>query len=137
MPTRFTYITFGHLTTFDELKATYAYQGRTDLLLHPLPGTPVEEIVNGVRDPEWVAAHAAGRPSMGRRDARFADWCIGVCSQWAQLWVDRNFALDYTLKSLEKILDGDARRQVRADARLPGAGAHPLRRHARSAPLRH
>jgi hypothetical protein len=149
VPTRFTYITFDHLMTFEELKATYAYQGRTDLLLRPLPGVPVEEIVHGVRDPQWVRAHATGRafhtgisymlvsmecligaaytkqvqraglagqvrPSMGRQDAEFADWRIGVCSRWAQLWVDRNFALDYTLKSLEKILDGEPRRQVRA-----------------------
>jgi radical SAM superfamily enzyme YgiQ (UPF0313 family) len=148
VPTRFTYITFDHLMTFEELKATYAYQGRTDLLMRPVPDMPVEEIVNGVRDPEWVDAHAAGRafhagisymlvsmecligaaytkqvrkaglagevrPSMGRQDAEFADWRIGVCSRSAQLWVDRNFALDYTLKSLEKILDGEPRRQVR------------------------
>jgi hypothetical protein len=148
VPTRFTYITFDHLMAFQELEATNAYQGRTDLLLRPLPGVPVEEIVDGVRDPEWVRAHAtrrpfhtgisymlvsmecligaaytkqvqraglAGdvRPSMGRQDARFADWRIGVCSRWAQLWVDRNFALDYTLKSLEKILDGEPRRRVR------------------------
>ncbi|MFE2024317.1 radical SAM protein [Streptomyces hygroscopicus] len=149
VPTRFTYITFDHLMSFEELKATYAYQGRTDLLVRPLPDLPVEEIVNGVREPEWVEAHGTGRafhtgisymlvsmecligaaytkqvqkaglagevrPSMGRQDAEFADWRIGVCSQWAQLWVDRNFALDYTLKSLEKILDGEPRRQVRA-----------------------
>ncbi|ORT61999.1 radical SAM protein [Streptomyces sp. CB03238] len=148
VPTRFTYITFDHLMSFEELKATYAYQGRTDLLVRPQPDVPVEEIVNGVRDPEWVEAHGTGRafhtgisymlvsmecligaaytkqvqraglagqvrPSMGRQDAEFADWRIGVCSQWAQLWVDRNFALDYTLKSLEKILDGDPRHQVR------------------------
>src|SRR5260370_37949009 len=50
---------------------------------------------------------------MGRVDARFADWRIGVASRWAQLWVDRNFALDYTLKSLEKVLDGPPRHAVR------------------------
>jgi hypothetical protein len=33
------------------------------------------------------------------------------------MWVDRHFALDYTLKSLEKILDGVPRRRVR-DARV-------------------
>lgn len=148
VPTRFTYISFDHLMTFEELKATYEYQGRTDLLLRPMPGTPIEEIVEGVHDPDWVTyattgkpfhsgisymlvsmecligaaytkqAQAAGltgtvRPSMGRVDARFADWRIGVASEWAQLWVDRNFALDYTLKSLEKILDGEPRHAVR------------------------
>jgi hypothetical protein len=46
------------------------------------------------------------RPSMGRVDADFADWRIGACSRFAQLWIDRSFALDYTAKSLEKILDG-------------------------------
>ncbi|MDX3224556.1 hypothetical protein [Streptomyces sp. ME19-01-6] len=152
MPTRFTYITFDHLMTFEELKATYAYQGRTDLLIRPLSDVPVEEIVSGVHDLEWVEAHGTGRafhtgisymlvsmecligaaytkqvvraglagqvrPAMGRQDAEFADWRIGVCSKWAQLWVDRNFALDYTLKSLEKILDGHPRTQVR-DARV-------------------
>lgn len=148
VPTRFTYISFDQLMTFTELKATYAYQGRTDLLLKPLPHLPVEEIVEGVRDPQFVAAHATGRPfhssisymlvsmecligaaytkraqaagltgdirpSMGRQDARFTDPRIGMCSRWAQLWVDRNFALDYTLKSLEKLSDGPARTAVR------------------------
>lgn len=146
--TRFTYITFDQLMTFEELEATYAYQGRTDLLLRPLPHLSPEEIVAGVRDPEFIAANTTGRPfhagisymlvsmecligaaytkqaqkagltgevrpSMGRQDARFADWRIGVLSNWAQLWVDRNFALDYTLKSLEKILDGEPRSAAR------------------------
>ncbi|WP_328915483.1 MULTISPECIES: B12-binding domain-containing radical SAM protein [unclassified Streptomyces] len=149
IPTRFTYITFDHLMSLEELKATHAFQGRTDLLLHPQPGMSAEEIVRGVRDEAFVAQHAVGRalrtgisymlvsmecligaaytrkveeaglagatrPSMGRVDARFADWRIGVASGWAQRWVDRNFSLDYTLKSLEKILDGSPRRAVRA-----------------------
>ena len=148
VPTRFTYITFDHLMTLEELKASYAFQGRTDLLLRPLPHLPAQEIVRGVRDEAFVARAAAARPlhtaisymlvsmecligaaytrkvqaaglageirpSMGRVDARFADWRIGVASRWAQLWVDRNFALDYTLKSLEKILDGQPRHAVR------------------------
>ncbi|MFI5496704.1 B12-binding domain-containing radical SAM protein [Actinoplanes sp. NPDC051859] len=53
------------------------------------------------------------RPSMGRVDAVYADWRIGVASHHAQLWIDRNFALDYTLKSLEKVLDGTPRHSVR------------------------
>lgn len=148
VPTRFTYITFDHLMTLEELKATYAFQGRTDLLLRPQPQLSAEEIVQGVRDEEFVATHSSARalhtgisymlvsmecligaaytrrveqaglagqarPSMGRVDAKFADWRIGVASHWAQLWVDRNFALDYTLKSQEKILDGTPRIVVR------------------------
>lgn len=148
VPTRFTYIAFDHLMTLEELKASYAYQGRTDLLLRPLPHLSPAQIARGVRDEEFAAETATGaplhtaisymlvsmecligaaytrkvqaaglagtiRPSMGRVDARFADWRIGVSSRWAQLWVDRNFALDYTLKSLEKVLDGTPRRTVR------------------------
>ncbi|MFD4004660.1 B12-binding domain-containing radical SAM protein [Streptomyces rubiginosohelvolus] len=148
VPTRFTYITFDHLMTLEELKATYAFQGRTDLLLRPQPDLSVHDIVRGVRDEEFVAEHGYGRPlhtgisymlvsmecligaaytrqveqaglaglsrpSMGRVDAEFADWRIGVASSWAQLWVDRNFPLDYTLKSQEKVLSGTPRRVVR------------------------
>jgi hypothetical protein len=53
------------------------------------------------------------RPSMGRVDARYADWRIGRCSHHAQLWIDRNFVLDYTLKSLEKVQDGVTRHALR------------------------
>ncbi|MEV0453804.1 B12-binding domain-containing radical SAM protein [Catellatospora methionotrophica] len=149
VPPRFTYITFDHLMTADELAATHAFQGRTDLLLRPLPHLSAEQIVDGVRDEEFVVQHSTGkpfysavsyllvsmecligaaytkqvaqaglagavRPSMGRVDAGFADWRIGRASHHAQLWVDRNFALDYTFKSLEKILDGAAYHAVRA-----------------------
>jgi hypothetical protein len=65
------------------------------------------------------AVQAAGltgrsRPSLGRIDAAFHDQRIGACATHAQLWIDRNFALDYTLKSLEKILDGLPRRTARS-----------------------
>jgi hypothetical protein len=148
VPTRFTYITFDHLMTTDELAATHAFLARTDLLLRPLPELTVEQIVDGVTDPEFVTEHATGKPfytevsymlvsmecligapytravqardlagqpdpTMGRVEAQFADWRIGTCSRRAQMWVDRHFPLDYTLKSLEKILDGVARRRVR------------------------
>jgi hypothetical protein len=149
IPTRLTYITFDQLMNRDELAASHAFQGRTDLLLRPLPHLPVEAIVDGVHDEAFVAAHTTGRPlhtgisymlvsmecligaaytrrvdaaglagavrpSMGRVDSNFADWRIGRTSYHAQLWVDRHFPLDYTLKSLEKLLDGEPRRQVRA-----------------------
>lgn len=148
VPTRYTYITFDHLMTLDELQQTHAFQARRDLILRPLPHLSPAEIVRGVRDEVFVAEHTTGepfyrgisymlvsmecligaaytrlaaaagltgevRPAMGRVDAEFADWRIGVCSHHAQLWVDRNFALDYTLKSLEKILDGEPRHAVR------------------------
>jgi hypothetical protein len=152
VPTRFTYITFDHLMSVGELAATRAFQTRTDLLLRPMPELSVADIVDGVRDPAFVSAHATGRPfytsisymlvsmeclvgaaytravhaagltgamrpSLGRIDADFADWRIGACSQHAQMWIDRNFALDYTLKSLEKVLDGQPRHLLH-DARV-------------------
>ncbi|WP_435057710.1 B12-binding domain-containing radical SAM protein [Streptomyces sp. bgisy060] len=148
VPTRYTYITFDPLMSLKELKATHAFQGRTDLLLRPQPGLHAREIVRGVRDEEWVAAHTTGRPLhtgisymlvsmecligaaytrqaaaagltgqpeplMGRVSCRYRDWRIGVASSWAQRWVDRHFALDYTFKSLEKVLDGEPRHAVR------------------------
>jgi hypothetical protein len=148
VPTRFTYITFDHLMSAAELRATHAFQARTDLLLRPLPDLSAGQIVDGVRDRAFVARHTVGRPFytaisymlvsmecligaaytravqaagldgeprplMGSIDARFADWRIGACSRHAQLWIDRNFALDYTLKSLEKILDGQQRHLIR------------------------
>ena len=159
VPTRFTYITFDHLMTQAELRASYAFQGRTDLLLAPQPHLSAEAIVEGVRDAAFVAAHTTGRPlytaasyllvsmecliaaastrrvqaaglagalrpSMGRQDPAFADWRIGRCSQWAQRWVDRNFALDYTLKSLEKLLDGPPRELVRGTRVVIKDAAH-------------
>jgi len=158
VPTRFTYITFDHLMDLNELEETHAFQARTDLLLRPRPDLPAEEIVAGVRDPDFVRANsldlplhsaisymlvsmecligaaytrrvqAAGlagpaHPAMGKFDADFADWRIGRASHHAQLWVDRNFALDYTLKSLEKILDGPAYTAVRKLRQVVKSGA--------------
>lgn len=148
VPTRYTYITFDQLMTEQELRATHAFQARTDLILRPLPDLFVEEIIDGVRDDVFVAEHTTGSPfytgisymlvsmecligaaytkkiqaaglargaspAMGRLDAAFADPRIGVLSHHAQLWIDRTFALDYTLKSLEKILDGGRQRELR------------------------
>lgn len=157
VPTRYTYITFDPLMSLAELKATHAFQGRTDLLLRPQPDLDAQEIVRGVRDEEWVAAHTTGRPLhtgisymlvsmecligaaythqataagltgqaeplMGRVACRYRDWRIGIASSWAQRWVDRHFALDYTLKSLEKVLDDAPRHAVR-QARVVLKGA--------------
>ena len=161
VPSRFTYITFDHLMTETELLETYAFQGRTDLLLRAVPELGVEEIVDCVRDEEWVAEHTIGcpfytgisymlvsmecligaaytrkveaigltgraDPSMGRVEAAYADWRIGVLSRWAQLWIDRNFALDYTLKSLEKILDDHPHQVVRGLRRILKNAAYRL-----------
>lgn len=74
------------------------------------------------------AAGLAGppRPSLGRLDARFADWRIGRASHHAQLWIDRHFPLDYTLKSLEKILPDETRHRVRAARVVLKDAAHAV-----------
>jgi hypothetical protein len=161
VPPRFTYITFDQLMSEAELRATHAFQGRTDLLLRPQPELSVEEIVAGVRDEQWVATHTTVRPfytgisyllvsmecligaaytrqaeaagltgaadpSMGRVKAKFADCRIGVLSRWAQLWIDRNFALDYTLKSLEKITNGQPHQVIRGLRRVVKNAAYRL-----------
>lgn len=152
VPTRFTYITFDPLLTLDELRRTYDYQGRTDIVLRPRPDLSAGQIAALVEDEQFLAENASGRPlyttvsyllvsmecligsaytrraaaagltgaedpSMGRVQARYADWRIGRCSLHGQMWVDRNFALDYTLKSLEKILADEERHRVR-EARI-------------------
>jgi hypothetical protein len=158
VPPRFTYITFDHLMNETELRETYAFQARTDLLIRPQHGLSLAQIVDGVRDEEWVHEHATGQPfytaisymlvgmecligaaytrkaeaagltgkpdpAMGRMDARYADWRIGVLARWGQLWIDRNFALDYTLKSLEKVIDGRPYEILRGLRRVLKEGA--------------
>jgi hypothetical protein len=161
VPPRFTYITFDHLMTETELRETYAFQGRTDLLMTRQPDLSIEEIIDGVRDEQFVAAHSTGRPfytaisymlvgmecligaaythqvkaasltgdldpSMGRVEADYRDGRIGVLAHWGQLWIDRNFALDYTLKSIEKIVDGQPYEVVRMLRRVLKNGAYLL-----------
>jgi hypothetical protein len=161
VPTRFTYITFDPLMSFEELQASYLYQGRTDLLLKPLHDMSVDEIVAGVRDKNFVHEHklnipfyseisymlvsmeclsgsaytravqAAGlttrpRLSLGRLDAIYSDWRIGICAEKAQMWIDRHFALDYTLKSIEKVLDGQPRHSARTARRTMKTASYRL-----------
>jgi hypothetical protein len=52
--------------------------------------------------------------SMGRRNSLYQDARIRLMSVCAQLWIDRNFALDYTLKSLIKITGSGNRRVINA-----------------------
>lgn len=140
IPIRCTYITFDPLMTFEELTETYEYQGRTDILLRPLPDKSAEEIYDLVSNNTQVQQVVLGQPlysvisymlvsmeclvgspylqqvehaglarelqpSMARRRSNFLDPRIGRMSEWSQRWIDRNFSLDYTLKSLQKISD--------------------------------
>jgi radical SAM superfamily enzyme YgiQ (UPF0313 family) len=49
---------------------------------------------------------------MGKRNAKYKDANIGLVSYYSQLWVDRNFALDYLLKSIIKISGNTVRTTI-------------------------
>jgi hypothetical protein len=61
---------------------------------------------------EQVNLAGALNPNMGRREARYSSPAIGLMSEYAQRWIDRNFSFDYTLKSIEKIADPHSRQHV-------------------------
>lgn len=138
VPMRLTYITFDPLMTMDELRASYEFQGRTDLLLREAAGLSAENLATATRNEDYAKEAATGRPlyreitymlvsmecllgspylssveqsglarevslPMGRRRAVYKDPRIGQMSAAGQLWIDRNFSLDYFLKSVEKV----------------------------------
>ena len=150
LPVRFTYITFDPLMSFDELVATYRYQGRTDLIMDPNCIDNVCSLLNiAVSDERWNNI-SLGEPfyhyipymlvslecligstyynnlennglleentitSLGKRNAHYSDERIGKISEFSQLWVDHNFSLDYTLKSLGKIYPVGKSEKIRA-----------------------
>ena len=49
---------------------------------------------------------------MGKRESGYLDPVIGLFSQFSQFWIDRNFALDYCLKSILKVTESEERRRV-------------------------
>jgi len=49
---------------------------------------------------------------MGRRNAEYDDPAIGLLSHYSQLWIDRNFSLDYALKSVLKVTRPEVRKRV-------------------------
>ncbi|MBD3351566.1 MAG: radical SAM protein [Candidatus Lokiarchaeota archaeon] len=51
--------------------------------------------------------------SMGRKNVDYLDARIGLMSGCSQMWIDRNFALDYFLKSVEKVSSPLVRDEVR------------------------
>ncbi|MDR2535776.1 MAG: radical SAM protein [Treponema sp.] len=52
--------------------------------------------------------------SLGKKNTRYSDYRIGILSHLSQLWVDRNFSLDYTLKSFGKIYPTAKSNEIRA-----------------------
>ena len=62
VPTRFTYITFDHLMTLQELRASYEFLGRTDLLLRASPQLEPSEISAHIQDTSFISANGSGTP---------------------------------------------------------------------------
>ncbi len=63
---------------------------------------------------------------MGKRKADFIVPEIGLLSHCSQLWIDRNFSLDYTLKSIEKITSGTEKSTIRTLRRILKRFAHDV-----------
>ena len=147
IPVRFTYITFDPLMSFEELIATYFFQGRTDLLMNPCPDLSDHDIANAFDDNLFIESQSSGQSvykafsymlvtlecllnssylsrveklglggdinlSMGRQDVHFLDSRIEIMSYVSQLWIDRNFSLDYMLKSILKLCNPNIRARV-------------------------
>lgn len=139
VPIRCTFITFDPMMSFEELKETCKFLGRTDLVMNDLSQFEESLVFSGLHDEGFVAEHSKRIPFyhlvsymlvsmealsgsdylrqveeaglagghnvlMGRREVTYRDSRIGELSRISQLWVDRNFSLDYTLKSIEKVL---------------------------------
>jgi radical SAM superfamily enzyme YgiQ (UPF0313 family) len=51
--------------------------------------------------------------SLGKKNAKYKDWRIGLISKFSQRWIDRNFSLDYTLKSFGKIYQKAKSEEIR------------------------
>jgi Fe-S oxidoreductase len=142
IPIRFTYITFDPLMNFEELKETYIFQGRTDLLLNNNNKNDTKYLIKAINDNETYDL-SIGLPfysqisymlvsleclvgsnylkmchdknlvknkffnSLGKYEVEYEDRRIGLMSHYSQLWIDKYFSLDYTLKSLSKIHQND------------------------------
>lgn len=140
IPVRYTYITFDPLMTMEELVETYKFQGRTDLLLYPLPNISEYDLYELVHNEKEIHSFKQQLPlyrkipymlvslegllsspylkmaashsllgktveSLGKRKIHYLNPQIGMLSYFSQLWIDRNFAFDYSLKSIMKIAD--------------------------------
>ncbi len=162
VPTRFTYITFDPLMNFDELKETYFFQGRKDLILKTNYKNEPEKLLYAVKNKDEVLKLSKGIPfyyqipymlvsiecligstylnmatehdlatnriikAIGKQEVNYVDKRIGKMSYYSQLWIDRNFALDYSLKSLSKIYVGKVSLNIREQRVLLKQHAYKL-----------
>lgn len=149
VPIRFTYITFDPLMSFEELKETYFFQGRTDLILNTEYKNDAEKLFDIATNESKSKEISLNIPfysqipymlvsiecllgskylkmaeennlttdsvimALGKQEVHYLDERIEKMSKYSQLWIDRNFALDYSLKSLSKIYTGEISLKIR------------------------
>jgi radical SAM superfamily enzyme YgiQ (UPF0313 family) len=91
-------------------EALVARSARSEPLYHEIPYMLVSmECLLGSKYLQMVEESGLARDvslSMGRQHADYRDPRIGLMSFTAQRWIDRSFALDYLLKSIDKVADG-------------------------------
>ncbi|MFN3688693.1 B12-binding domain-containing radical SAM protein [Salinarimonas sp.] len=115
------------LPTRRDLSAKDVFDIATDdISSQGLNGTPFYEHISymlvsieRLRDAPYTEVARRGgllgafNPNMGRYDSAYLDPDLGLLSDCAQRWIDRSFSLDYTLKSIEKYTDSNAKEAVR------------------------
>ncbi len=162
VPIRFTYITFDPLMSFEELKETYFFQGRTDLILKTTYRDDAEKLLDAVQNENEVRKISKNIPfyysipymlvsiecllgseylkiaiennlgtdniitALGKQEVHYLDKRIEKMSKYSQLWIDKNFAIDYSLKSLSKIYSGEASLNIRKQRVLLKTHAYQL-----------
>lgn len=57
-----------------------------------------------LKEAERLGLSGATNLLMGKKEIRYIDSRVEFISKMSQFWIDRNFSLDYLLKSIEKIL---------------------------------
>lgn len=77
-------------------------------------GVSMEALIGSPYLKSLEAAGLAGatNPLMGRKESIYIDKKIGQVSAVSQRWIDQNFALDYTLKSIQKRVSASAAESI-------------------------
>ena len=162
VPIRFTYITFDPLMSFEELKETYLFQDRTDLILKTTYKNDAETLLRIVQNEAEIQYLSKNIPfyysvpymlvsiecllgseylkiatekhlgtdniitALGKQEVHYLDRRIEKMSKYSQLWIDKNFAIDYSLKSLSKIYSRQASLNIRKQRILLKTHAYHL-----------
>lgn len=147
IPVRYTYITFDPLMSLHELKESFYFIGRKDLILNPIKKLSNHDALLHINDNSYTSKNSSNLPlyrritymlvslvclnnskylkiakdkqlvngassSIGKMNVSYIDHNIGLISHASQLWIDRNFTFDYTLKSIIKISKASERQII-------------------------